>query len=124
MHVIRPTLVGLRNASALLYITYFLQLRRHRCNFVDRWVRDLHRYVLHLRVGREAPIVAHLLRVAKFFASPWSGQQAESFVSAKCRKRKASNLKRKKGNELTLIRCQALTKSASYDDPISSTSFL
>jgi hypothetical protein len=28
------------------------------CNFVDRWVRDLHRYVLHLRVG-EAPIVAH-----------------------------------------------------------------
>jgi hypothetical protein len=33
--------------------------------------------------------------LTEFFASPWSGQQAESFVSAKNRERKAANLKRK-----------------------------
>jgi hypothetical protein len=45
--------------------------------------------------------------LAEFFASPWSGQQAESFVFAKNRERErlhsCANLKRKKGDELTLI---------------------
>ena len=40
---------------------------------------------------------------ARKFASPWSGQQAERFVSAKNQERKAANLKRKQGDQLTLI---------------------
>ncbi len=41
--------------------------------------------------------------LTEFFASPWSGQQAERFVSAKNQERKAANLKRKQGDQLTLI---------------------
>ena len=55
----------------------------------------------------------------EFFASPWSGhwQQAENFVSAKNRERKAANLKRKQGDQLTgtLITMQTLKNKASKE---------
>ena len=64
-----------------------------------------------MRAARRRARGAHLWQwrpewrtlLAECFASPWSGQQAESFVLAKNRERTASNLERKKGDELTLI---------------------
>ena len=53
--------------------------------------------------------------LAEFFASPWSGQQAENFVSAKNRERKAANLKRTKGDQLTLITMQTFKNKASKE---------
>jgi hypothetical protein len=54
--------------------------------------------------------------LAEFFASPpWSGQQAESFVSAKNRERKAVNLKRKQDDQLTLITLQTFKNRASKE---------
>jgi hypothetical protein len=53
--------------------------------------------------------------LTEFFASPWSGQQAESFVSAKNRERKAANLKRKQEDQLTLITLQTFKNKASKE---------
>ena len=55
--------------------------------------------------------------LTEFFASPcqWSGQQAESFVSAKNRERKAANLKRKQDDQLTLITLQTFKNRASKE---------
>ena len=53
--------------------------------------------------------------LAEFFTSPWSGQQAESFVSAKNQERKAANLKRKQGDQLTLITMQTFKNKASKE---------
>ena len=50
--------------------------------------------------------------LAEFFAPPWFGQQAESFVFAKNRDRKAENAKRKKEDELTLIVLQTFKNKA------------
>ena len=55
--------------------------------------------------------------LAEFFAPPWFGQQAESFVFAKNRDRKAENAKRKKEDELTgtLIVLQTFKNKASKE---------
>ena len=53
--------------------------------------------------------------LAEFFTSPWSGQQAERFVSAKNQERKAANLKRKQGDQLTLITMQTFKNKASKE---------
>jgi hypothetical protein len=53
--------------------------------------------------------------LAEFFAAPWFGQQAESFVFAKNRDRKAENAKRKKEDELTLIVLQTFKNKASKE---------
>ncbi len=59
--------------------------------------------------------------LTEFFASgsesPWSGQQAERFVSAKNQERKAANLKRKQGDQLTgtLITMQTFKNKASKE---------